>query len=473
MAGSLIKVYGNIINDAYRGVYATNFKTPPIHAASNFVTLKPDPGNNTQYGISLNTCDNATVSTNNITGPNTTNTLITAIYASQNNNPSVTCNTVSTSYQGFEFAQSQPGTVWKGNSMTNHQRGFVLSNSGVIGQQGSSGNPIDNAWNGTWSTDQTYTDFSLATSSPLYVNTGVTYSPSLNSSNPLLQDYSMPGALYVTTGSYNCGGGGSGASMLSGTTFNSSTTSETILLEDISKDASNHIAQNQLYRYLSENPSKKSYSTQLQSFYNLNQNKNIGKLYTIEKELENGNFSSANFILSSITSSNTIEANYKDFYALYLKFYSGTWLTNDNNTLQSICNKCPFTDGAIVYQARTLYNNINSSMEIFADNCPSHEYSNSRFSSSKNNESNTNKSWVVNIFPNPASDELFINSNNETETLSLRITDVNGRLILDERIQTKGFNGQLKLSLKSGIYFITLINDKTESIIKKLVITKQ
>src|SRR5574343_285162 len=103
--------------------------------------------------------------------------------------------------------------------MTNHQRGFVLSNSGVIGQQGSSGNPIDNAWNGTWTTDQTYTDNSQASISPLFVKSGSVYYPTINNSSVFNWDYSFSG-LNLTTGSYNCGGGGSGASMLSGTTFN-------------------------------------------------------------------------------------------------------------------------------------------------------------------------------------------------------------------------------------------------------------
>jgi hypothetical protein len=134
-------------------------------------------------------------------------------------------------------------------------------------------------------------------------------------------------------------------------------------------------------------------------------------------------------------------------------------------------HKCPFTDGAVVYQARALYNLINQTVEVFNDNCPQIVNSNSKLIK-PDFDSNTTNDWSAGIFPNPANDELFINSTNENEELKVSITDVSGKNVANYTIKTASFTGKIKLEINSGIYFVTLSNQNNEKVIRKLVVTK-
>ena len=81
-------------------------------------------------------------------------------------------------------------------------------------------------------------------------------------------------------------------------------------------------------------------------------------------------------------------------------------------------------------------------------------------------------SWSIKLYPNPASDELFIGINLENEELNIQIIDVTGKVVTNEYLRTKEFIGRLNLSLKDGIYFVNLTNKNKETIVKKLVISK-
>ena len=88
------------------------------------------------------------------------------------------------------------------------------------------------------------------------------------------------------------------------------------------------------------------------------------------------------------------------------------------------------------------------------------------------NSINSVISWDVKIYPNPASNELYLKTQNEKENLKISIDDVNGRRIDDYSVNINGYLGNIKLDLSSGIYFLSLSNSNGDKIIKKLVITK-
>jgi hypothetical protein len=465
------------MRNVYRGIYGANFVTPPMYSAGNTVTLAVDPTANPQWGISNVSCSNATITANNILGPTTTLTPISGVYVSLSPTIAVTCNTISTTYEAFEFSGSCANSSWKGNSMTTHTLGLVLSNTCVIGQQGSGGNPIDNTWNGTWTGSKyhTWTNSSTVTPSPLYTRSVSPYNPTNNDGFPTNDSYLFC-CVNTTTGSYSCGGGGGN---LMGGGEGSEEMAYMNLLEQIAgseietKDgfnASNFIAQYQLYRTLENNPALQTTSKTLGNFYTGNKTKSYGKLLDAEIDLAKGNYSSASTALSSISSKNNIEANYESFYNLYAKYYTKAYTDNDNTALLTLANKCPFLEGEVIYQARALYNVINSTVVSFKDNCPVEDKTSSRLANTKT--ISDVDVWNANIYPNPASNELFINSNKETEEIKVIITDVNGRTIADYFVKTSGFTGNVKLNTNSGIYFVTLSNSNGEKVVRKLVVTK-
>jgi hypothetical protein len=84
-----------------------------------------------------------------------------------------------------------------------------------------------------------------------------------------------------------------------------------------------------------------------------------------------------------------------------------------------------------------------------------------------------NNSEQINIFPNPANDNLFISRlNNNSSIQSIEILDVLGNLclILDNSLDNENIKAISIKGLTSGIYFLKLTNSDNQAIIKKLII---
>ncbi len=202
-------IQSNKVNRAYRGIYVNGMDGYPVDISGNLIELADDNMyGNSQYGISLNkTQGGIVVNTNTLLASGPSNPLTTLVFCQDNNFPIITCNDLSSSYQAFEFSQNNNGTKWFGNLMQNHQMGLVLSNGGVIGQQGSPGFPSDNQWLGTWggSFYETYvTPPSDAFFSPLIVQKNPPYEPLNNGFVPASITYAAPGNIQLTTGNYFC-----------------------------------------------------------------------------------------------------------------------------------------------------------------------------------------------------------------------------------------------------------------------------
>jgi hypothetical protein len=76
------------------------------------------------------------------------------------------------------------------------------------------------------------------------------------------------------------------------------------------------------------------------------------------------------------------------------------------------------------------------------------------------------------LFPNPATDRVYVISPREEEALRLQIRDLSDKLLAEETIQVRNFQAELKLNLINGLYFVTLVNQDHEQVVKKLVISK-
>ena len=84
----------------------------------------------------------------------------------------------------------------------------------------------------------------------------------------------------------------------------------------------------------------------------------------------------------------------------------------------------------------------------------------------------TKEIWSIDIFPNPATNQITLVNKNETDLLTISIKDVAGRIVLLKHLKTEHFFVNLDLSLINGAYFATITNNKNESITKKLLIAK-
>lgn len=471
IAGLGLRIGNNQFNRAWRGTFIDAFAYP-TQVTTNTVSLLNDATIlGTQYGIRSGNTPGINIANNKLNAINTTNTLVTLVYLNSSPASAVTCNTLSASYQGFEFNSNSIRTVWKGNDMSNHARGMVLSNNGIIDTQGSAGNPSDNRWWGSWigANNGTYVDgTSDAANSKLWnQNAGVWIPPNWGGPFPSTT-YSVLANTPTTTGTYVCGSIPPPAMM----SQLSATTAPTLLTANANNASieEQYIANNTTYRYLAANPTIKNNNTSYVNFYNAQANSSIAKFKQTEASLTNGQITQAQTINNSVNVSNAVEDNYKSYYTLYAKYKNGNFSSADSASLINLAKLCPGVDGAIVYQARALYNLIYKTIKVYNENCSTINNSVSRFATNSTETSNLIKNWTVDLYPNPSRGNFTLVSKLESEELNVTITDVAGKLIYSNKVNTSNFIVNLDLSTKAGIYLINIKNSTNESITKKLVI---
>lgn len=96
--------------------------------------------------------------------------------------------------------------------------------------------------------------------------------------------------------------------------------------------------------------------------------------------------------------------------------------------------------------------------------------SNSRLNSSNLKDQTVLNNWSVDLFPNPSSGIVNLVSTYEKESLKIVITDVSGKIVFVKQTITSNFICKLDLKLQQGIYFVTIINESSNTQTKKLVI---
>ncbi len=441
IAGLGLRVANNEVNRAWRGIYVDAFGYPS-NIITNTVTLLNDATiAATQRGISANGNISAVtiIANNKLTGVNTTNTLVTLVYVGASPVSGITCNTLNTSYQGFEFNSSSNSSTWKGNDMSNHARGMALITNGSIGTQGTSGAPSDNRWWGSWTGfNGTYVDgTSNATNSILWVQNSGVFVPPTPGGPFASQSYATFSNTPYTTGTYVCGSIPPPSMMMS-----PSTSSSPSMLSANATNASaeeQYVADNTTYRYLDANPSVKNSNTAYINFYNAKANSSMDKFKQVEASLYNGQIAQAQSINNSVSAVNLVEDNYKNYYTVFTKYKNGNFTSADSATLINLAKLCPGMDGSIVYQARALYNLIYKTVKVYKEDCNTASSNGSRLKNDVSNNETLKNNWNVELFPNPTKGNFTLVSKVESEVLTVTITDITGKLIYSNTVNTSNF----------------------------------
>lgn len=488
--GNTVTSSSNNISKVHKGILTTSWFRKNIITNSNIITLVTDPfsGTAVQYGVQHTNNSGATtygssINGNSVTGTGIfTNSNVRGIYTARCNDERVACNFVNGTTHGIQFASGHLNTKFDNNSMTNHMYGYVLSNNGIIGIQGSLSSPADNAWSGAWTGFNFKTatlSFSSAQFSKMYVRNGGLFNPNgsgFTSTTYGTDDYFNPGTLlYVPTTtppSLGCAiivGGGGGGGMPG---------SAIALLEDIAQDNISHanndaetkyINKNQLYRLLKADPSLTSSSVVLQNFYIASIPTVRETFANIEDDIASGDLVNGQSKTNALAPVNLIEDNYKTFFNAYLKYQTDTILSGDSIAIVNMANACPFTDGDVVYQARVLYNSIYRTNIYFEDNCP--EVSERNFNQVKNT---TTSAFDVLLYPNPnTGDFSLVPFISDIKELNIRVIDVNGRIVYEKTIDSGDRIFNFNLDSPNGIYMVVVSNPVTnENIVKRIVIQK-
>lgn len=495
------------INAVFNGIECVAWQSKNVITNGNTITLRDDPSyvsmTITQYGIAhksnlaLTSYGNS-IRANSVTGTGITfNPDMVGITTSLCQNQVVQCNATHNIYLGIKFDGNNVPTAFNNNNFDNtltsrHKYAYVLDNNGVIGQQGTGpgtfstfANPSDNLWNGTWVSGTHYKTLSRNASdailSKLWVRgvgafnpSGVGYNLGISAAN----DYNASGAINITNPFFTVpyvgcaipAGGGSGG------TPGFAVADIKQFLEDIAQDnipfainadQTKIINKNQLYRLLKTDGTLLTGSTILQDFYNQSTLTYREDFIQIEQDMVANDFVAAESKISGLSPASDIENNYKQFYSTYTKFNTDSLSNGDSTQLYAIANGCPFIDGVIVYQARTLYNSIYSTSKNFEDNCVNIE---SRAMLNKPFENKLN----AHIFPNPTTGELNISlSDNELGKVQVRIYDMVGKIAYEESCVLSNGTTAINLNLNNGVYFIEVVTPEKEKIInEKLIINR-
>jgi hypothetical protein len=499
----------NNIQNVYSGIEMSDWFSPKakrgttmkIFADNNYVSTVQNSitPTATQYGINANNCNTHSISNNNIHGFGITNFNVRGIYSVDNTASKVYCNNTVNITKGFEFEGISSGfggndfTTWQNNTMNTNAQGFALTNACILGQQGSATLASDNQWTGVWTGNNfgTYVDGSSdATLSPIYVQanssaTSSTYYPQNSSSaNPGVTDYiSLAGTALF----FNATPSGNVCATSPQAPCTKCPVNGLRLAERLVQDSipfiilpiqSTYRGQLKYYHMLLANDSLADSSVVLQNFYVANQNTNLGKIADIESNLAQGNLSTAQAMNNALLPTTTIESNYKNFYNAAINYALQPDSLLDSTVVYTLANSCPAINGDVVYAARALYNTVNQTNIYFESNCPYDSLSQTPAASVRRANQTAGISTVavtktILVYPNPSSGDIYISGSDLTDKQwNVEITDVTGRLVLQNTYQVNQGLIKLNTQLNNGVYLVKVITANGQVQQQKVIISK-
>ncbi len=489
---SSINVSNNQLHDVYIGVsmsgwlYLYNNLGPFAYeignraiAQDNYIKLRqqtyPTSGI-PQVGVyhTANSCNY--IINNNIQGFGINSSVWAGIYSDNLslgtylNTTKVECNLTENIAIGNYFINDHGTISYKNNEMKTSALGFVLDN-GIIGQQGNSTYASDNTWTGSYPSG-TFTTFTTNLSDPnnseLFVQNSGAYNPATVGNGCWSPDGTAYTYAYLNGIDYSSGASEvtcdalpsarlSGGSQDENELYTKTTEMDRMerLVTENGMDygifpTEQYInAQHRVYRWLNILPQLKDSSTVLSDFYNGLQNHNISKLAQVENSFAQGNLDGAEALLSSITTNNDIEANYKSYYTAYLHFKKRACTVTDSLALWQLVNGCAARDGEIIHQARSLYNMVyETGYRIYLDDCV--DSTTQTLKKALPTVVNNNKQAFT-VYPNPSMGEVWLKFEHVTDNnVEINVYSIEGTLVHSE----KTTNPKINYNFSNGIYFI-------------------
>lgn len=144
---------------------------------------------------------------------------------------------------------------------------------------------------------------------------------------------------------------------------------------------------------------------------------------------------------------------------------------NDSMNLWTIANGCPYLDGAVVHQARAMWNAITNRVVVFEDNCTT--TNNGRMALSVKRDKQEDDG--IKVYPNPNDGSFWIEVTGEKlekETIQIRMIDVIGKEVkVEYDLKDNGGIINVKGLAVKGVYLLEVKCGKTgRAWIKKVVV---
>ncbi len=409
-----VETNGNAIDRAWRGILVNGFNMQQVFTESNKISVRSHAGGLEQcYGISHTYSRNSFVWNNNVVGSDhadMTNYSLRAFYESHCTNPSIACNNESDLSQGYEFFLQNPNTAWHNNGITNNLRGFVL-NQGIINQQGSPTQTMDNVWNGSmWgiANKQTYvvTGASSGTTpilyplySPFYVFNDGSHDPAYNDGDHSTDNYDLPGAIFTTTSpskedvclKIQPGPGSPDAALHHPQTVYETYARNSAPFPALDTEVRSWTGQYLAWQVVNNDSDLINISPLLDSFVSMANNSRYSYVASIENSIINCDSSTTNYLFDnqwaplvgngqffdSVTGAYVVDDSSADyivgthlsFYKIYQNYLNGAIECTDSIKLAYLANLCPPLYGPVVYQSRALYSAVFDALRVWTDSC--------------------------------------------------------------------------------------------------------
>ena len=203
-------------------------------------------------------------------------------------------------------------------------------------------------------------------------------------------------------------------------------------------------------------------------------NSSIEKFYTVDKLVADYMLSKDKILLNnarsvnnSVSTVNVMDKNQKNYNTIYLAYLEDDKAVTESqiSDLRDLAVLCPFTEGTSVYQARALLRNYDQ--VVYSNDCEQTLPENNALMAT-GIKLDTKTEPSINVYPNPAGNEVFIVS--DMEGAKIQILDITGRLVLSTDLSA---NTKLDVTeLKSGTYFYKIMKDKVQVKTDKLIIIK-
>lgn len=404
----------NNISGYNRGIHVGNTTNAKIYGN----TIKNVKNINTSFltsvgsGVLVEGSKNTVIQGNSVlnTGNSGSNWGLEGIHVSITSNSIVSCNTIRSSGKSIHYSgECYPAQIKK-NLMQSGIAGFVLSNGGYTGEQGSDGNPWDNEWKNSFSyhlySVDNYPTITYGNLSKWYVgtNTNFTYpSPFVSGggSQPILYEVTS-GSLFLLC-----------AIPHSATPISFSTT-----MADMANGSIPELQQPNYRKWMNENGLMKNLKSDssflqypaLSSFEQQQMSLSTGKLVEVEDSLLANNISGALSINSSLQTYSYPDSVTKMVNDININAVStgadewGDAVTVQNwAKLREIASCCPFTHGTDVYLARIMLK-LYGDTTTFVNVCEEIAEPISNKSQIVQDENDI----ITRVFPNPANNVLNI-----------------------------------------------------------------
>lgn len=518
-AGSIVaNVIGNNFRNVHNGVHVLNVSHTPVGIISNSISLVNEPPtpffNPTpnQIGIfSAQSQKTTIIHTNVISGETNYGSGTEAISTALNASLSVRCNTTSFVAKGIEFNGMQTTDFFEDNHMANETYGFLLDNaatlSGTATTVGTITRPSNNVWQEPWVVPGGFKTATFGGSTAQQSRLFIQYSNSaLNPANSAITDpiqnlvcpapdsYSICALQPTTSSLFNAtvssnptcrinNGGGNGGNNGGGNGGMNALLAQAVTngipyANNISQKQ--HIDKTSAYRTLNANPLLINGSPILSNFYSTAQTNYLQNMVNVELSLADNNLSLAQVQIAALTPTNTIETNYKNYYQVFKNKKDSLYNSGDSLVLIGIANMCPYTDGAVVFQARALYNIIYKGFYRYQDNCSSEPLAKTANTNPQiEEEKEINVVLKTTLFPNPNDGNFVLRINSsaflgtEKQNVEIIIFDITGKEVIKEnRILDDGEEIKMSNSLLNGTYLVKVKLKDGSTDIHRLLISK-